>query len=139
METELACRIEALLKEARDSEEGWRRLREALHELAELRRHNHRAARLRRDQCLWEREDERQAEKERKQNLRDMCFAPMKNVAVAEGFGGGSYGEKMAEILHRINFDLPLDDLLDSKQAQTPHVAAKQNPAESNPIQAHRA
>lgn len=36
----------------------------------------------------------------------------MFNEAVAEGFGGGEYGKKMAEVLHRIQFDLPLDDLL---------------------------
>ena len=35
----------------------------------------------------------------------------MINHAMAECFGGGEYGKRMAELIHRIRFDLPLDDL----------------------------
>jgi len=51
----LAHAAKALLEEATTPEERWRRLRELLGELSELRRHDHRAARLRRDQEVWER------------------------------------------------------------------------------------
>ena len=45
--------------------------------------------------------------------LVDAVFAPMRNRAVAETFGGGEMGKRAAEALHRIKFDLPLDDMLD--------------------------
>jgi hypothetical protein len=115
LETELVRMAETLLKETGDPQERWRRLREALHELGQLRRQNHRAARLHRDKCVWRREDERKTEEENKQRLTDMVFSKMRNEVVAEGFGGGEYGKKMADLLHRIRFDLPFDDPIDSK------------------------
>jgi hypothetical protein len=35
----------------------------------------------------------------------------MSEGVVAEGFGGGEYGRRMADMITRIKFDLPLDDL----------------------------
>jgi len=115
LETELAHMVESLLQETGDSQERWRRLREALHELGQLRRHNCRAARLRRDKQLWQREDQRQAEKEHKNRLIDILHSPMEQQVMAECFGGGEHGKKMAELLHRIKFDLPLDGLIDKE------------------------
>ena len=67
---ELGCAADALLKKMDDPQERWRQLREVLHELGQLRRHNHRAARLHRDQRLWQREDEILDKKAEKQEYR---------------------------------------------------------------------
>jgi len=117
LETELVRMVEILLKETGDPHERWRRLREALQELGQLRRHNHRAARLRRDKCVWQREDDRRIEDEHKQRITGMCFSVINKQNMAEAFGGGAYGEKIAELLHRINFDLPLKGLFEKKSS----------------------
>jgi len=39
----------------------------------------------------------------------------MRQQLIAESFGGGEHGKKMAELLHRIEFDLPLDGLIDKE------------------------
>jgi hypothetical protein len=55
---------------------------------------------------------------------------------MAECFGGGEYGEKMAEMLHRIKFDLPLDDLINTKlPGKTCPNGIQPNPTESDSIQ----
>jgi hypothetical protein len=60
----------------------------------------------------------------------------MHNKAMAECFGGGEYGEKMAEMLHRIKFDLPLDDLINTKlPGKTCPNGIQPNPSESDLIQ----
>ncbi len=56
---ELARLTEALLKRTDDPQERMRWVLKALHELNQTRRHNHRAARLQRDQLLWQRERRR--------------------------------------------------------------------------------
>ena len=58
---------------------------------------------------------------------------------MAEMFGGGEYGEVMAEMLHRIEFDLPLDGLVFPESSKNPasddiQSPIKPNPTESNPI-----
>ena len=96
--------------------------------------------RLKRDR--WNREVEREEEEglermkqEHKKRLTDMCFASLHNQTVAEGFGGGEYGKKMAEMLHRIKFDLPLDDLIDTELSGKTHPdEIKPNPTESDLI-----
>jgi hypothetical protein len=73
---------------------------------------------------------------EHKSRLIDMVFAPMHNQTMAEAFGGGEYGKKQAELLHRIKFDLPLDDLLEKKTPEQPCPApAEADPTESKLIQ----
>jgi hypothetical protein len=53
-------------------------------------------------------------------------------------FGGGEYGKHMAEMLHRIEFDLPLDDLVASKSSGKTHAnGIKPDQTESNPIQSN--
>jgi UDP-N-acetylmuramoylalanine-D-glutamate ligase len=51
-------------------------------------------------------------------------------------FGGGKSGERMAEMLHRIKFGLPLADLLEEASPEkSASGRARPNPAESNLIQ----
>lgn len=71
-----------------------------------------------------------------KTTQRKICFAPMHNQIMAEAFGGGEHGQKRAEMLHRIKFDMPLEDLLGMKSPEQPAPApAKPNPTESGLIQ----
>jgi hypothetical protein len=107
-----------------------------------MRRDDHRAVRTLIKRERWEREVERQdnqdlerEEQENKKRLRKMCFSVLQNRTMADLFGGGDYGEKMAEMLHRIEFDLPLDDLLDMKphEESTPSPV-KPSQTKSDPI-----
>jgi len=140
---ELASHAEQMLKDVTDPKERWRLMQEFLRELRHLRREDHNGQRNQLQRQRWEREVERQDEedlkrekKERKKHLIDACFSPMLNQATAEGFGGGEYGKKMAELLHRIEFDLPLDDLLDKEIPSKSHSSGIQpNPTKSGPIQ----
>ena len=75
-------------------------------------------------------------EQENKKHLIDICFSPMHNQTMAEAFGGGEYGKKMAELIHRIKFDLPYEDLLATLSSGKTHPnGIKPNPTESDLIQ----
>jgi hypothetical protein len=137
---ELAGLAMTLLEKETDPEKRWQRLCAVHRELSQLRRDDHRAVRVAIKRARWQREVEREEEETdqrvkqaNKKRLIDACFAPMHNQVVAEGFGGGEYGEKMAEMLHRINFDLPLDDLLQKPSPEKSDPAAGQS--ESSLIQ----
>jgi hypothetical protein len=138
--TQLAA---ALLEKETDPEKRWQRLREVHRELSQLRRDDHRAVRTMIKRDRWQRETEREEDEEyqrvkqaNKNRLTDMCLSPMHNKAMAECFGGGEYGEKMAEMLHRIKFDLPLDDLINTKlPGKTCPNGIQPNPSESDLIQ----
>ena len=140
---ELASLAEKLLEENIDPKERWRLMQEFLRELRHLRHEDHNCQRNQLQRQRWEREVERQdeedlkrEEKERKKHLIDICFSPMLNQATAEGFGGGEYGKKMAELIHRINFDLPYEDLLKTISSGKTHPnGIKPNPTESDLIQ----
>jgi hypothetical protein len=140
---ELASLAEKLLEEVTDPKERWQRFQEVLRELRHLRHEDHNCQRNQLQRQRWEREVERQdeedlkrEEKERKKHLIDICFSPMLNQAIAEGFGGGEYGKKMAELIHRINFDLPYEDLLKTISSGKTHPnGIKPNPTESDLIQ----
>ena len=139
---EFVALTQKLLEEKTDTGERWQCLREVFRELTQLRRDDHRAVRtvIKRDR--WNREVEREEDEEyqrvkqvNKNHLIDMCFASLHNQTVAEGFGGGEYGKKMAEMLHRIKFDLPLDDLIDTELSGKTHPdEIKPNPTESDLI-----
>lgn len=139
---ELADALQTL-DEIADPKERWRRLREILLELWRLRSEDHLVQRLQLQQKRWERETERQDEedlkregKEHKNRLIDMCFSPMKQQIMAEAFGGGEHGKKMAELLHRIQYDLPLEGPTDTKLPGETHPnEIKPNQTESDPIQ----
>jgi hypothetical protein len=139
---ELARVTEALLKTTDDPQERMRLLREALHELGPLRRHNHRAARLQRDQLLWQREEEKrdkdaersanwQALQKEKNKLLDPIFAQLEANGWAKIFGGGADGRKMAELIAEVRHDLPPGTLTAKNQSNT----VKPNPTESDSIQ----
>ena len=140
---ELASFAEKVLEEVTDPKERWQRMQEFLRELRHLRHEDHNGQRIQLQRERWERETERQEEedlerekKEHKNRLIDMCFSPMKQQTMAECFGGGEHGEKIAEMLHRIEFDLPLDDLVDTKlPGETRPASVKPNPTESDLIQ----
>ena len=126
-----------------DPEKRWQRLCGVHRELSRLRRDDHRAVRTVIKRERWERELEREVDEAcqreqqaNKDRLIDLCFAPLHNQNMAALFGGGGYGERMAEMLHCIKFDLPLDDLLKRTSPEKPCPApVKNNPTESGPIQ----
>ena len=140
---ELARLALTLLEKEIDPEKRWQRLCEVHRELSQLRRDDHRAVRTFIKRERWNREVEREEDEEHqrveeasKNRLRDMVFASMHNQTMAEAFGGGEYGRRMAEMLHRIKFDMSLDDLLDMK----PHKESTPSPVKpsqtkSDPIQ----
>ena len=137
---ELARLAITLLENETDPEKRWQRLCAVHRELSQLRRDDHRALRMVISRDRWNREVEREADEEHqrvqkanKSRLIDMVFAPMHNQTMAEAFGGGKHGEKMAELLHRIKFDLPLNDLLEKPSSGKTHPAGE--PKESDPIQ----
>jgi hypothetical protein len=73
---------------------------------------------------------------ENKKRLIDMCFAHMHNKTVADYFGGDENGRIIAEYLHRLKFDLPLEGLIDKKLAGTARPAVvKPKQTESNQVQ----
>jgi len=140
---ELASLAEKLLEENTDPKERWRLMQEVLRELRHLRHEDHNGQRNQLQRERWERETERQdeedlkrEEKERKNHLIDACFSPMHNQAVVECFGGGEYGKKMAELIHRIKFDLPWKDFrFDAEMSGKTHPnETKSNPTESDLI-----
>src|ERR1035437_9468427 len=130
------------LEKETDPEKRWQIICEVHRELSQMRRDDHRAVRtvIKRDR--WNRETEREEEEElermkqkHKKRLTDMCFASLHNQTVAEGFGGGKHGEKMAELLYRLRFDLPLEGLDSELPGETRPAPVKPNPTESDPIQ----
>jgi hypothetical protein len=131
------------LEKETDPEKRWQIVCEVHRVFSELRRDDHRAVRtfIKRDR--WNREREREEEedlerleKENKKHLIDICLSPMLNQTTAECFGGGDYGKKMAELIHRIQFDLPYEDLLATLSSGKTHTnGIKPNPTESDLIQ----
>ena len=140
---ELACLAVQRLKDVTDPQERWRMMREFLHELRHLRHEDHICLRNQLRRQRWEREVERQneedlkrEEKEQKTRLRKICFSVLQNRTMADLFGGGEQGRKMAEMLHRIEFDLPLDDLVGPESAgKTQSDEIQPNQTQSDPIQ----
>ena len=141
---ELASLAEKLLEEVTDPKERWQRFQEVLREFRYFRHEGNNSRRNQLQRQRWEREVERQdeedlkrEEKERKNHLIDACFSPMHNQTTAECFGGGEYGKKMAELIHRIKFDLPWQDFrFDAELPGKTHPnGIKPNPTESDLIQ----
>jgi len=131
-----------MMEEKAGPEKRWQYLRDVLRELSQLRRDDHRAVRTVIKRERWNHEIEREEEedlkrqkKEHKDRMIDICFSNMRNGAMAEAFGGGEYGKKMADLLHRIKFDLPLPDPVESASAKNGQAAA----AEPEPAQSNRA
>ena len=137
---ELARLTEALLKTTDDPQAQMRLLREALHELNQLRRHNHRAARLKRDQLLWQREEDLLDEKAHRKEFEEKKNKILEPILIratgelntwAEICGGGEAGRKIAAFILEVKRDLPLGSLTGKK----PSDSVKPNPTESDQIQ----
>ncbi len=115
MSTELLRAMKSLLAEELDPKERWRRLQELLSQLSQLRRADHRAARLQMDEERWEKQRGRLEKEEwtrKLQKAKDRALAPfwdrLKRGPLAQIFGGGEFGEKIADrILEVQNMDLP--------------------------------
>jgi len=116
---ELTQFAESWLAEATRPRERWRRLRELLAALAQLRRGDHRAANLDMAQDRWQAEvDEREAALEQKsaKAIKEAALSPMRAARqlpqMAELYGGGEAGWKLAARLLETQFDLAPETLL---------------------------
>ena len=140
---ELARLAMTLLENETDPEKRWQLLCSVHREFSQLRCDDHRALRIVIKRDRWNREVAREQDEEHqrvkkanKDRLIDMVFAPMHNQTMSEAFGGGEYGKKQAELLHRIKFDLPMEDLLKKTSPEKPCPAPdKPIPTESELIQ----
>lgn len=139
---ELARLTEALLKTTDDSLERMRLVLKALHELGQLRRHNHRAARLVWDKLLWQRAEEKldkdaersanhQALQKMKNRLLDPIWTQLEVNDWAKIFGGGEAVRKVAEFIVEVQRELPPGSLSGKK----PSDSVKPSPTKSGPIQ----
>jgi hypothetical protein len=109
MAVELARTIRGLLQEEPDLKQRWKRLREAMPQLAQLRRADHRAARLWMEEENWMRERERQQRADEETELAKAkkkaiasITAPLRRPTLVEAFGGGEKGEKLADCILEI-------------------------------------
>ena len=100
---ELAGAFEDLRDESLPPAERWQLLRQMVREVAQMRREDNRAAKLRIEQARWEWESERfeieKHEREMKEMKDKLCApyeAAMKLHTMTEMFGGGQLGRKMA-------------------------------------------
>ena len=110
---ELALTAGALLAEATSPTQRWERLRELLSQLAELRRSDHKAARLRMDRDKHIREEEAQVQKTHEaamQRIKDKACAPLWAMLtlgpLARAFGGGEVGHQTAAYILEVQRDL---------------------------------
>ena len=109
--------MEQLLEKSGDEKEKLGYLREGLREVRFLRRGDCHAARLQMELERWERQCEREdeadfgeMEEKSKRRMIDLILAKFSEGTIAEAFGGGEHGRKIAELITRIKFDLPLSD-----------------------------
>jgi hypothetical protein len=109
MAVELARTIRGLLQEEPDLKQRWKRLQEAMPQLAQLRRADHRAARLRMEEENWMRERERQERADEESELAKAkkkaiasITAPLRRPTLVEAFGGGEKGEKLTDCILEI-------------------------------------
>ncbi len=128
--TEVVRTAQTVLDEVTDPPERWRRIRELLRELAELRKDDHRAARLRlaRDEAIREEEErEQQAHDAEIKRLKHQATAPLwaalRLPTLAEVFGGGEAGRNAAALILEAENDLPTGFF----SRKTPEPAATQS------------
>lgn len=127
---ELATVAENLIGESADAGERWQRLRELLQELGQLRRDDHRAARLRMEEDRWQRAAEgldaakldRQVA-EAKHRASAPLWAQLQAHTLAPIFGGGETGWKIATLLAEMREDLPAGTLSSGTPVGTPEPA----------------
>jgi hypothetical protein len=135
---ELAGAFEALREESIPPAERWRRLREVLRDVAQLRREDHRAAWLRIGQERWnwdagrlEREEADREIREMKHKLCAPFWGRTRVHVLTEIFGGGELGEKIAARVVEIEEALAPGTL--SGEVQSNPVESKQT--ESSPAE----
>jgi hypothetical protein len=122
--SEMAQLAMALLEPERDLEKRWDRLCGINRELARLRREDHRAGQVAIAQARWQwelhcqsQENLKRAREEHKKRLMGLLMAEKEQPINAAIFGGDERGRKMADMFHRLKYDLPIDDLLDEGTA----------------------
>lgn len=122
---ELFKLLEQLLEQSTDPKEKLGYLRDVLREVRHLRRGDHNASRLQLQLERWEHQlaKEHEAELERmkaesQSRLTDLVLSKVTNPIVAEAFGGGESGRRIAELLHRIKYDLSLDEAEKTSQTE---------------------
>jgi len=110
---ELAGTFEELKDESPPLSERWQCLRQMLREVAQVRREDNRAARLRIEKERWEWEADRlehevqlQSSKEAKEKLCAPYTAAMNLPVLAQMFGGGEMGRKFAADMLEIKHEL---------------------------------
>jgi hypothetical protein len=120
----------ALLDTETDPEKKWQRLCEIHRELSRLRRDDDWAARTLIQQERWQHEYNREEAKETerqkaeaKQKLLDQITGVAMVPVNRDLFGGGKQGQELAELLYRVQHDMPYDDLLEPKKPETPSPA----------------
>src|SRR5260221_7863665 len=106
-----------LLEDKTGLTERWHCLREVLHELSLMRRDDHRATNTSIKRDRWQRQVEREdlqdltrEAQDAKQRLIDQLLSNLNKGVMAEAFGGGEQGDKVAALLHQIKFNLPTPD-----------------------------
>ena len=128
--------MEQLLEKSGDDEEKrLSYLREGLREVRLLRRGDHNAMRLQIELQRWEREWEQQdedsgerlKEASRKRRL-GLLLSKTDEGNMAEIFGGGEQGRKMADMITRINFDLPLPKRPKTGETKSPPAGTTTTP-----------
>ena len=143
---ELFKLMEQMLEKSTDDKERLGYLQGGLREIRLLRRGDHSAARLQMETERWGRQmdredrelDEQRSERSRNR-LIDLAFSKFSEGTLAQMFGGGDYGESMAEMITRIKFDLPLDRLKQQSKTQSPaNDGVGLDQTESNQIQPNR-
>ena len=137
LSVELARVADAMMEQATDPEERWRRLRDLLHELARLRQEDRKAGWLLMEREKRNRESAQRIEAMHKREWeeeKDKILAPLwakaKLGRLGELFGGGENGRKVAAFVLEVKHDLPLDSLVGGF-GQRP---VKPDQTKSNPI-----
>jgi hypothetical protein len=128
-----------LLEQEADPEKRWQRLCQINRELSHLRRDDHRAQRIALSQEQWDRQVAREKEADEKREQQDfkakatsLALSPIYDQLVASALGGGQPGRHVADLLHRVQFDLPVDDLI-QEHVKTPAKTKKSRLIVANP------
>jgi hypothetical protein len=134
---ELAGAIGALREESMPPDERWQRLRESVQALAQLRREEHRAGKLRIDQERWERESERLEQEEHEREMterKDKLCAPYLAAtqlgSMTQLFGGDEMGRRIAARVLEIKNELPPGTLTGKRKSA---AGVKRHQAGSTP------
>jgi hypothetical protein len=146
--TELARSAKSLLAETTTPGDRWQRLRELLHELARLRKEDHQALRVQMERERWDREQRRLDHEQHQATMRKLkaqatapFWARLMRGPLADTFGGGQAGAKIADFILAVVHDLPIPDPMKPAEASqkqsdppnTPHPGNAPNPLPAQP------